>query len=149
MDTPADFPAVYRGEEPTIGALPVRGVTWVLRWASLMAALLIGFLILTAFGIELMTERALVRAAEAGAREAGMPRATARSIEAVVRRRVAVTAGLDRATSVSIRADSIALSVPVSAVLPRWMSILGADGSTIECQRAFSSQPRTHKLQRR
>jgi hypothetical protein len=45
-----------------------------------------------------------------------------------------------------IGADSIALSVPVSAVLPRWMSYLGADGATIECERTSLPTPRTRKL---
>jgi hypothetical protein len=146
MDTPAPFPALFRGDSPATQAIPVRGVSWVLRWAGILAALILGFLVLTAFTVELMTEQALIRAADAGLREARMPRATTRSIEAVVRRRLAITNGLDRATSVMIGADSIALSVPVSAVLPRWMSFLGRDGATIECERASLPTPRTRKL---
>lgn len=148
MDASVPSLALQRGDEPAIDALPVRDVTWVLRWAVVAAAIVFGILILTTFAFQLSTERALVRAAEAGLREASLPRATARSIEDVVRRRLAVTKGLDRATSVVIRADSIALTVPLSAVLPQWMAILGADGATIECERTSLPARRTRKLRR-
>ena len=126
MDAPAL--QIFSGNEICARALPVRGVGWVLRWAATLMVLAAAAVILVVFGYQLAAERALARAAAAGLREAALPRATNQSIEAVVRRRLAGTLALDRATRVSLANAggwrSIHLAAPLSAVLPRWLSVV-------------------------
>jgi hypothetical protein len=134
---------VFSGDENLVAPLAVRGVGWVLRWAVTLAILAVSGAILLGFGYQLAAERALARAAAAGLREAALPRATHESVVAVVRRRLAETLALDRATRVQLTSSdgqrSIGLAVPVSAVLPRWMSVVMA-GELGEI-RVRSSQP--------
>jgi hypothetical protein len=134
---------VFSGDENLVTPLPVRGVGWVLRWAVTLAILAASGAILLGFGYQIAAERTLARAAAAGLREAALPRATHESIAAVVRRRLAETLALDRATRVQLANSngetSIGLAVPVSAVLPRWMSVV--TGSELGEIRVRSSQP--------
>lgn len=114
--------------------LPVRGVAWVLRWTMVLAVLAISAVTLTAFGYQLAAERALARAASAGFREAALPRASNRSIEAAIRRRLGETMALNRSASVCVaRAGgqiTLALAVPLDRMLPRWLPIAALCGGT-------------------
>ena len=126
MDAPALY--VFSGDEICARPLPVRGVGWVLRWAATLMVLAAAAVILVVFGYQLAAERALARAATAGLREAALPRATNDSVEAVVRRRLAGTLALDRATRIDLTnaggRRSIGLAVPMDVVLPRWLSLV-------------------------
>jgi len=131
MDVPALqlFPIEAESDEP----LPVRGIGWVLGWAAVLAVLTVSAAILTAFAYQFAAERALARAATAGFREATLPRATNRSIEAATRRRLADSFAVDRAVSMSVAKAgdriSLALAVPLDHVLPRWLPIGACFGS--------------------
>jgi hypothetical protein len=121
-------------------ALPVRGVGWVLRWAVVTAVLAVSAMVLTAFAYQLAAEQALARAAQAGLREAALPRATNASVEAAVRRRLADSSAFERATQVRLAKvgdrTSVSLSVPSAAVLPRWLPVgLWNDGAHIAVRR--------------
>jgi hypothetical protein len=137
---------VERSEPPVpwdlIDAEPVRlaqtrGVGWVLQWAAALAVLVMAASILAQFGYLIAAENALNVAAQAGAMEATLPRATYQSVTATVHRRleehphlyehITLTL-LQNGTPVidSLRADegdefSIALSVPVSSAIPDWL----------------------------
>lgn len=109
----------------------------MLRWAATLMVLAVSAVILIVFGYQLAAERALARAAAAGLREAALPRATNQSVEAVVRRSLAGTMALDRATRVSLAnaggRRSIGLAVPLGAVLPRWLFVIaGSDSGEIK-----------------
>jgi len=133
MDAPAL--ELFRAEDCPVDELPVRGVGWVLRWAATLAILCLSATILATFACQLVAEQALVRAASAGLREAALPRATSRTVDAVVRRRLASRFALSRATTIVLERNgsrvtgvvgprkgdqlSVALSAPVDAVLPR------------------------------
>jgi hypothetical protein len=123
MDAPAL--QIFAGDRQAAIALPVRGVRWVLRWFAALAVTAAAATILVAFGYQLSAERALVRAAAAGIREATCPRATSRSVAATVRRELADVWELDRATNISVTSAgarvAICLSVPLDDVLPRWV----------------------------
>ena len=142
MDAPAL--ELFRGDECPFEVpaknLPVRGVGWVLQWAATLAVLYVSAVILTAFAYQLAAEQALARAAAAGLREAALPRATSRSVDAVVRHQLASHFALDRATTISLERNgspvkgvvgprpgdqlSIALSAPSGAALPRLLGAL-------------------------
>jgi hypothetical protein len=135
MDSPTL--ALFRVDDHPAEEVQVRGVGWVLRWAATLAILCFSAVILTAFAYQLAAEQALARAATAGLREAALPRATSRTVDAVVRRRLASDVALSRATTVVLERNgsqvkgvvgprtgdqlSIALSTPVIAVLPRFV----------------------------
>jgi hypothetical protein len=138
MDAPALH--LFSADELTVDELPVRGVGWVLRWAATLAVLCASATILASFACQLAAEQALVPAATAGLREAALPRATSRTVDAVVRQRLASHFALSRATTVVLERNgapvkgivgpragdqlSISLSVRVNAVLPRLVGAL-------------------------
>jgi len=137
-----DAPALHllSASELAIDSLPVRGVGWVLRWATTLAVLCVSATILTAFAYQLAAEQALVRAATAGLREAACERATSRTVDAVVRQQLASHFDVSGATTVFLERNgspvmgfvaprsgdqlSISLSVPVEAALPRLVGVL-------------------------
>ena len=130
----------WAGNDCAGDALPVRGVGWVLRWAAVAVVLAVSAMVLTGFAYQLAAEQALARAAQAGLREAALPRATNASVEAAVRRRLADGFGLERATQVTLaRAGerlAIRLSVPTVAALPRWLPAgFWSDGAQIEVRK--------------
>jgi hypothetical protein len=138
MDAPAL--QIFSGDDCALAPLPVRGVGWVLRWAASLAVLAGAATILVVFAYQVAAERTLVRAANAGLREAALPRATHASVEAAIRRRLAGAMSLDRATHVIVSSAgnraSVHLAVPVAAVLPRWLPIVRwFDGAEILVQR--------------
>jgi hypothetical protein len=112
----------------------VRGVGWVLRWAAALAVLGVSAAVLLAFAYQLAAERAMSRAAAAGIREAALPRATSRSVDAAVRRQLANHLDLDRATEIAVERNgwlvrgavrprtcgrvAVTLSAPAAAALP-------------------------------
>jgi hypothetical protein len=138
MDAPALD--LFSADEFAVEEFPVRGVGWVLRLAATLAVLGVSATILAAFACQLAAEQALVPAATAGLREAALPRATSRTVDAVVRQRLASHFALSRATTVILERNgspvrgvvgpragdqlSISLSVRVDAVLPRLVGAL-------------------------
>jgi hypothetical protein len=117
-----------------------RGVGWVLRWAAALAVLWLSACVLAEFAYSLGAEHTLARAAQAGALEATMPRATYRSVVETINRRIAMrdrwaaqlTISVDRngaAVGGPIRAAGgdrmeVTIVVPARAVLPPWLSFL-------------------------
>jgi hypothetical protein len=80
------------------------------------------------FGCKVVAEHSLRRAAEAGIREAALPRANRRSVEQVIRSRIGDAATLSRSTKIQLRPNarypnqlSVALVAPVDAALPAWL----------------------------
>jgi hypothetical protein len=69
-------------------ATPTRGVGWVLRWAAAVGVLFYATTVLVEFAYCVAAEQLLARAARAGALEATLPRATVRTIEQTVWRRL-------------------------------------------------------------
>jgi len=127
---------LFRGDDSAALPVPVRGVGWVLKWAGVLAVLAAAAVILVAFACQLAAERALARAAAAGLREASLPRATEQTVEAAIRRRLADSRTLGRATQVSLAKAgdriSVGLAVPVAAILPRWLpAVSWYDGAEI------------------
>ena len=116
---------------------PARGVLWVLRWAAALAMLVSSAAILVEFGYCLAAEQTLARAARAGVLEATLPRATYRSVEESVWRRLGrweiATAELNlrfeqngaavRGRFVARAGDrfAISLAVPTRVALPAWL----------------------------
>jgi hypothetical protein len=135
MDAPAL--QLYRGEECIAGNLPVRGISWVLRWAAIGSMLCLSAAILAGFVYQLRVERLLERAAAAGLREAVLPHATSRSVAAAVRRRLAGDRGLEHSTSIALTINgwqvsgavrfetgdhiAVALAIPAAVSLPDWL----------------------------
>ena len=121
MDTPVLIPIRFADHRQ-----PVRDVAWVLRWAATLAVLALAAVILLEFGYRLRAERAMLRAAEAGVREAALPRADRRSVERAARGRL--DARLCRGTQVLLKQGvaqiSVALSAPVDAALPDWLQLV-------------------------
>lgn len=125
------------GEEPR---RTVRGVGWVLCWAAAMAILSWASLTLVAFAYQMAAERTLTEAAQAGIREAALPRATHRSVTESVRRRLAASTSLDRSTTIRIERNgwlvrglirpnggdqlTVTLRASFDAALPRWLTAL-------------------------
>jgi hypothetical protein len=117
--------------------LPFRGVGWVLRWSAAIAVLLWSLVQLADFGFRLAAERTLLRAAQAGALEAMLPRATRQSVSGAVVRRLGsfgvhpgdlkVYLSQNGAPAVgSIRLQpgdrlSVTLVLSGKTALPRWM----------------------------
>ncbi len=137
MDAPAL--QLFRGDNGAGEPLPVRGVGWVLAWAAALAVLGVSLVILAAFAYQLSAEQALARAATAGLREATLPRATSRSVAAVVQHQLANHFALQRATTIRLERNgspvkgairpqigdqfSVALSAPARAALPGWLGV--------------------------
>lgn len=121
-------------------APPVRGVTWVLCWAATLAVLIVSAAVLSAITCRLAAEGSLARAAAAGLRESSLPRATSRSVESVVRSRLAGCFDLQHAVLIEVRHDgrpthgylrshsdgqtSVTLAAPLGAAMPCWLSAL-------------------------
>lgn len=114
-----------------------RGVCWVLAWASALAVIGIAATILIGFTNVLAAERALQRAAQAGALEATLPRANYQSILATVERRLANYPSLADHLQLSLQQNGVlvqsqfhqfegdqvlvSLSVPRSAASSNWL----------------------------
>jgi hypothetical protein len=148
---------LFGGDECAGKSLPVRGVDWVLRWAAALTALAASAVILVAFAYQLAAELALVRAASTGVREATLPRATSRSVEAAVRRQLAGRFDLHLATTIELQQNgspvksilrlqrgdqlSVALSAPARAALPHWLGAFvpwhGREAITTRSERQF------------
>jgi hypothetical protein len=108
----------------------VRGVSWVLGWATTLATLTLAAVLAGAFACQLSAEAALHRAADAGIREAVCDRASRRSVDAAVRRQLAGYGELEQAAVLTLARDvrparvHVTLSAPVTAALPRWLRVL-------------------------
>jgi len=118
-----------------------RGIGWVLRWAAAIAVLWFSGCVLAEFAYSLAAEHALARAARAGALEATLPRATIPSVSETVNRRLANRDGWGEQLRLSVHRNGLAvggtiraaggdrmevtLAVPVRAVLPHWLSVIG------------------------
>ncbi len=138
MEAPAL--TIYQANETTVVELPVRGVAWVLGWTAVVVSLAASAMILVTFAYQLAVEQSLHRAAEAGLREASLPRASSRSVEFIIRQHLAERFSLDLAATVSLERSgvpmsgilrlrpgeqlSITLSVRADAVMPRWLTAL-------------------------
>jgi hypothetical protein len=121
---------------------PVRGVRWVLAWAAALAVLGWAAAILFAFAYQLAAEQSLTRAATAGLREATCERATRRTVEQTIRRRLTEHGYPDHYVSVALERNgapvrgvvrpaagdrlSVSLAVPIVDVLPGWLSSIPA-----------------------
>lgn len=122
--------------------LPRRGVTWVLAWAASFAMVAAALVIMLRFAALVQAEAALAEAARAGVVEAGLPKATHRTVcrvttEQLVRKGwpdaelVVVLTKNDRPFSGLCRAqpeDRFAVTVvmPAREALPRWLRLLGS-----------------------
>jgi hypothetical protein len=116
---------------------PIRGVTWVLRWAAALVVLIFSCGVLTEFAYCLVAEHTVARASRAGALEAALPRATTKSIAQSVTQRLAGYPSASGKTRLIIRHNgkpilgrlkvqpgdriSVHVEVPSTAVLPRWI----------------------------
>lgn len=161
MDAPAL--QLFRGGDCKREFLPVRGVGWVLGWATVLAVLAVSAVILVTFAYQLAAERTLARAAAAGLREATLPRATSRSVEAVVRHHLVGRFDLHRATTIELQLNgspvkgvvrpqsgdqlSLTLVAPARTALPQWLRALvpwqasAAITTQIERHATSSSRP--------
>jgi hypothetical protein len=125
-----------------IDALPqrsaqTRGIGWVLQWAAALAVLVMAASMLAQFGYLIAAENALNVAAQAGAMEATLPRATYLSVTATVRRRLEEQPRLSEHVTLTLLQNgkpvidplrvhegdefSIVLSVPVRSAVPDWL----------------------------
>ena len=116
---------------------PTRGIRWVLKWTSAMAVLFYSSTVLAEFGYALAAEQVLAHAARAGVLEATLPRATLRSVEQSVMRRLSGHVQsqsdvklmlLDNGAWVSRKLQprggdrlTINLSMPAQALMPIWL----------------------------
>ncbi len=136
-----------------------RGVGWVVRWACVVGVLVWSASLLAEFGYALVAEQSLARAAQAGAVEATLPRATSHSIERVVGGRLEAAA-IPRASTRIVLARNgspvggafrpqpgdrvaVALSVPSAAVLPGWLQAMpwtGGGPITARAERELPSR---------
>jgi hypothetical protein len=117
--------------------LPKRGILWVLIWLAAFAVLFIAASVLIGFAYCLAAEHTLAGATQAAALEATLPGATCESIGQVIERRLrrySLPAGRLRFSGeqngrpitrrfAACDGDKIAVvvSIPASAVMPRWM----------------------------
>jgi hypothetical protein len=125
-----------------IDALPqrsqqTRGVGWVLLWAAALTVLVVAASMLAQFGYLIAAENALNAAAQAGAIEATLPRATYHSVAATVQRRLEEQPQLSEHITLTLLQNgmpvidslqvhegdefSIVLSVPVRTAIPDWL----------------------------
>ncbi len=129
-----------------------RGVGWVLTWAGALAVIAFATAILVEFTYVLAAERALHLAAQAGAMEATLPRATYQSVTATIERRLANYPSLAERLQLSLQQNGvlvqsqfrqhegdrimISLSAPRSAASPGWLQTLmtGRGDSTIHAR---------------
>jgi hypothetical protein len=114
-----------------------RGVSWILKWAAALSVLFVAACALLQFGYCLAAEQALARAAQAGALEATLPRASQQTIVETIERRLTgysiptdrlqiavLQNGLPIRRAFRITDDdriSITLSLPADAALPAWL----------------------------
>lgn len=115
----------------------VRGVLWVLEWALAIAALSLAGVVLLEFGFRLAAERALAQAASAGLREAALPRASDRSVAAVIRQQLGNHSRLASDVRIAVARDGalvrgairaigndrfvVNLTIPSESVMPGWL----------------------------
>lgn len=114
-----------------------RGIRWVLAWAGALAVLTIAASVLTEFAYVLAAERTLSVAAQAGATEATLPRATYQSVMAAIDRRLIEYPRLAKQLHVNLFQNgaivqsqirqhegdlfAITLSGPSSSAVPEWL----------------------------
>jgi hypothetical protein len=125
--------------------VPLRGVGWLLRWAAAIGVLWFAGCVLAEFTYSLAAERALSRAARAGALEATLPRATYRSVCETVKRRLANRAAWANQMSLTVQQNgipvggairaidgdrmSVTLALPLRVIMPRWLSAVSFQAS--------------------
>ncbi len=118
----------------------IRDVRWVLKWAVAIAILVVAAATLLEFGCLMAAERTLNFAARAGAMEATLPRATYRSVQAAVERRLSGYSQMHGQVQLTLLRDgqavgqqlqagdgvrfSIVVKAPASAALPAWLAKL-------------------------
>jgi hypothetical protein len=117
--------------------LPTRDTFWVLKWAAALTVLFASASILIEFAYCLAAENSLRRAAQAGAMEATLPRATLETIAQSIERRLRLQSipfsrlrlGVDQ-NGIPVRGVyqpkpgdhlTVAVSVPATAVVPHWL----------------------------
>jgi hypothetical protein len=114
-----------------------RGVGWVLKWAAALAGLIYSATVLAEFGYALTGERLLARAARAGVLEATLPRATPRSVEQTVWRRLEGRVGSRGAVKLVLLVNgtgvgqqlrpqggdrlTLSLAMPSQTMMPHWL----------------------------
>ena len=133
----AHFERPNQCESPPQHSIPLRGVSWVLKWAAAIGVLFVAACALLQFGYCLAAEQALARTAKAAALEATLPRASQQTIVETIERRLtgySIPTGSLRIAvqqnGVPVRrafriADddriSVTLSIEADAVLPVWL----------------------------
>jgi hypothetical protein len=126
---------------------PSRGVRWVLLWAAALAVLGWAAVILLAFGYQLAAEQRLSRAAAAGLREATCERATSRTVEQTIHRRLVERGYAGQRVSIALQRNGasvsgvvrpaagdrlcVSLSVPTESVLPGWLQVVAPPGQPV------------------
>jgi hypothetical protein len=133
-------------------SLPVRGPAWVLAWATAGCLSIFVAILLVQFGLLLANQGKLVLAAERGAIEAALPRATHESIMQAARRQLRdspqLAAALQTSTRVNGRlqqaaaelqlepGDALTVSVAAAATaaVPDWLRCVGLsiDGQMLQ-----------------
>lgn len=119
-----------------------RGIAWVMRWAAAIAVLVYSTSVLGEFACCLLAEQWLARAARAGVLEATLPRATLRSVEDTVWRRLDGHVADRRSVSVALLENGslagkkfaakggdrlcVALTMPAKVVMPGWLRTLAS-----------------------
>jgi hypothetical protein len=115
-----------------------RGIPWVLAWGAALAAIVAMAGVLLEFACVAAAEHSLIVAAQAGAMEATLPRASYQSVTAAIERRLVSQPLLTEQLSVTFVKNgdlvqqpyfgqsggdrfAVTLSVPNNAALPSWL----------------------------
>jgi hypothetical protein len=140
FDRAADATASVVRLKPSAGFEPRRGTGWVLKWFAALAVFFYSTTVLLEFAYCVAAEQLLLRAARAGVLEATLPRATVRSVEQSVWRRLEGRVGsrgevrlmlLDNGVPVGKKLRpqggdrlSLSLAMPPRAMMPGWLRTL-------------------------
>ena len=148
----AHFEQPIAGVNPRSRTLPVRGASWVLKWATAIGVLFVAGCALLQFGFCVAAEQALARAAQAAALESTLPRATQQSIVETVERRLKDYSLPTGALRIAVQQNgipisrvfriadddriSVMLSLDAETVLPAWLraATVGRGESQIEAR---------------
>jgi hypothetical protein len=139
--------------------VPTRGVGWVLQWAASIASVWCALMVLAQFGYGLAAERALSRAARAGALEATLPRATSHTVAQAINRHL--PGNLPTRLRFSLHQNGVpirgriqahnddrlvvTLTAPSQEMLPHWLRIASLWGSDSQISaRAERQAPGRH-----
>lgn len=133
----AHFEPPSEHESLRLQGVPLRGVPWVVKWAAALGVLFIAACVLLQFAYYAAAERTLALAAQAGALEATLPRATQQSVVETIDRRLAGYSIPSGALRISVLQNgaparralriadddriSVTLSLEATTVLPNWL----------------------------